>query len=151
MPLVTEIERAAMEGATPSSTARLIGAFYALWMPTLLVMGVLWMTKGPMTLFGGSLTAASGGQSPMPVGDLTAVLLVPSIGLLQLGVVCWGWKVLVDEYRKRHSHRRRRRRKFADRLIQRLATLCVAVSMLTAPPFVVWLMIYRLFPVCIRI
>ncbi|MBM3889340.1 MAG: hypothetical protein FJ388_09465 [Verrucomicrobia bacterium] len=151
MPMVTEVERAAMDGGPLSTTGRLIGAFYALWLPTLLVVGVLWMTSGPMTLFGTSDGAEAGTQNPMPVGDMTAVLVMPTVGLVQLGVLWWGWKVLMEEYQKRHGRHRRRRRKFTDRLIQRLALVCVALSMLAAPPFVVWLMIYRLFPACIRI
>lgn len=139
MARATDIERAAMDGATQTTLSRLVWALIIVWLPTAFVF--------TLAKFSGLRTAAGGTESALmdagtgasePMGGLKAVLFVPMSAVMEFGALWWGGAVWLQERRKRHSHHRRRRRKPLEKFLQRLAFVLVPVSMVANIPLFVW-------------
>lgn len=136
---VSAIERTGLEsGSSHTSLWRLLGVLFALWVPSAFLGMFILINQGPNPLNGPREMAEAGGQSAEPRGDLVAVLTVPTSSLMQIGALWWGGATLAGEYRRHTSRHRRRRRRLLDKLLQRLTTVFIAISMVAVIPAFVW-------------
>jgi hypothetical protein len=131
------IEQTGLSGSSHTSVWRLLITLFALWMPTILLWGMLMASQGGNT-FSDRGDILDGSRSSEPHGELTVVLTVPTASLLQIASLWLGWTVLLNEYRRHTSRHRRRRRKFLDKLMQRAVTVLIAVSMFASVVAFCW-------------
>ncbi len=147
MSSVLAIERTGLDGSRHTSLWQLLATLLALWLPTGLLWGLLWACQGP----GGGLWSndiMDTGLGSEPRGELTVVLTVPTASLFELSVLWWGWRVIVNEYRRHNSRHRRRRRKFMDKLMQRAVTAFIVISLFATIPAFAWSML-RFYQSCV--
>ncbi|MCX6907297.1 MAG: hypothetical protein NTY01_04560 [Verrucomicrobia bacterium] len=136
------IERTGLEsGSSHTSLWRLLGVLFALWAPSAFLGMFILINQGPNPLNGPREMAEAGGQSAEPRGDLVLVLTVPISILMQAGALWWGGATLVGEYRRHTSRHRRRRRRLLDKLLQRVTTVFIAISMVATIPAFVWCLV----------
>lgn len=137
-------------GSSHTSLAHLLTVLFALWLPSALLGVFILINQGPNPLNGAREQTEAGGQSSEPRGDLVAVLTVPASILMQGGVSFWGAKLLWAEYTRHRSRHRRRRRKLLDKILQRTATILIAISLFATIPAYVWFL-SRFYKLCIHI
>lgn len=145
---VSEIERTGLSGSAHTSLWHLLTVLFALWMPSALLMTFILINQGPSPLTGTRDQLEAGGQNSEPRGDLVAVLTIPASSLMQIGVLLWGGKLLWGEYSRHKSHHRRRRRKLLDKILQRMTTVFIAISMFATIPAFVWCL-SRFYKLCL--
>ena len=147
---IAEIEQTGLSGSSHTSLWHLLTVLIALWMPSALLGVFILINQGPNPINGPREQSEAGGQNSEPRGDLVAVLTVPASSLMQIGVLLWGGKLLVGEYRRHKSHHRRRRRKLIDKILQRVTTVFIAISLIATVPAFVWCL-SRFYKLCIHI
>lgn len=129
-----------MDGSTQSTLGRLLWALIVIWLPTLFVWGLLFASGSHVSSDADKMAERAGGSSlTEPLGGLQAVLFVPMAAVMELGATWWGGHIWLQERRKRQQHRRRRRKPF-EKLLQRLAFLVVAFSMVANLPPFLWML-----------
>ncbi|MBI5688049.1 MAG: hypothetical protein HZC54_23500 [Verrucomicrobia bacterium] len=145
------IEGTGLEGGSShTSLGHLLTVLFALWLPSALLGVFILINQGPSPLNGPREAMEAGGQSSEPRGDLAAVLTVPASSLMQIGVLLWAGKLLWGEYTRHKSRHRRRRRKLMDKILQRVATALIAISLFATIPTFVWCL-SRFYKLCIHI
>lgn len=143
------IERTGLEsGSSHTSLTHLLTVLIALWLPSALLGVFILINQGPSPLNGPREAIEAGGQNAEPRGDLAAVLTVPASSLMQIGVLLWGGRLLWSEYKRHTSRHRRRRRKPIDKILQRIATALIAISMIATTPVFVWCL-SRFYKLCL--
>lgn len=147
MSSILAIERTGLDGSSHTSLWRLLATLFALWLPTVLLWGLLWTSQGPAGN-GWNSELMAGGHGTEPQGELTVVMTVPTSCLLEISALWLGWVVLVNEYRRHKSRHRRRRRKFLDKLLQRTVTVLIAISLFATVPAFAWSLL-RFYQTCV--
>ena len=129
-----------MAGSVQSTLGRLLRALIVIWLPTLFVLGLLLASGVKLNADADKMSERVGSALTEPLGGLHAVLFVPMSAVMELGALWWGAHIWLEERRKRQQHRRRRR-KTMEKILQRIAFVVVAVSLVANLPPFFWLLL----------